>query len=116
MFFRIWFLYLSKAGVAGFVLAAAGFAMNGSPGRILQTVGLSIVIPLGIAGALTAFLILFKRTLACPLCGRQGRFETRGNMPAINCRHCGLVLCKSPLTSFAILVKPATNRNESEFP
>jgi hypothetical protein len=113
MFFRVWFLYVSKIAVAGFALAAVGFATPGFAGGLLQNIGLSVIIPLGIGGALTAIVLVFKKSLACPLCGRQGKFVTCGKTPAINCGHCGLVYCRNPLTSFALAVEPASSVNDN---
>jgi hypothetical protein len=108
MFFRIWFLYLCKVFVLGMVLAAVGMAAGGSGelGRLLKTVGCAIVVPLGIAGAFTAVVVLFRKRLACPLCGRQGDFVLYGKSPGIECAHCGLVYCKRPLLSFRLSVEP----------
>jgi hypothetical protein len=107
MFFRIWFLYLCKLFVLGMVLAVVGVAGRAWEfGPVLQTVGCAIFVPLGIAGAFAALIMLFRKRLACPLCRRQGDFVLYGKSPAVECDHCGLVYCKSPLLSFRLSVAP----------
>jgi hypothetical protein len=44
--------------------------------------------------------------MACPLCRRQGDFVVYGKSPGVECAHCGLVYCKSPLFSFRLSVEP----------
>jgi hypothetical protein len=106
MFFRIWFLYLCKLFVLGMVLAAAGILAGGTAGRALKTIGGAIVVPLGIAGACTGLIMLFKKRLACPLCGRQADFVLAGKSPGVECACCGFVYCKRPLLSFRLSVEP----------
>jgi len=116
MFFRLWFLYLGKLVVLGMVLAVVGLAGGGTWafGHLLQTAGCAILIPLGIAGAFTAVIMLFRKRLACPLCGRRGAFVLTGKSPGVECDHCGLVYCKNPLLSFRLSVAPVETDNPTD--
>ena len=102
MFFRIWFLYLSKVFILGIVLVGVGIAFPGP----WQTIGTWLVIMLGIAGALLAVVMLIKRRLACPICGGASEFVMHGKKPAVECDRCGMVYCKSPSLSFKLGVIP----------
>ena len=108
MFFRIWFLYLSKIGLLGFVLAGVGLFADGRWGiaSLLQMIGMWLVIPLGIAGALIALEMLIRPRLACPICGDSGEFVTYDKQPAVDCSQCGLVYCKNALLSCRLCVEP----------
>jgi hypothetical protein len=108
MFFRIWFLYLCKLFPVGLVLVLVGLATGATWefAPTLKTIGGAIIVPLGIGGALTALLILFRKQLACPLCGQRGDLVVYGTSPGVECVHCGLVYCKSPLLSFRLSVVP----------
>jgi hypothetical protein len=108
MFFRVWFVYLCKLFVAGMALATLGLGVGESwgLGRLLRNVGCAIVVSLGVWGACTGFIMIFKKRLACPLCRRQGVFGVWGKSPGVECPQCGLVYCKSPLLSFHLSVEP----------
>jgi hypothetical protein len=58
--------------------------------------------------------MLFRKRLACPLCRRQGEFVLHGKSPGIECAHCGLVYCKSPLLSFRLLAQPLETDNSND--
>jgi hypothetical protein len=92
VFFRLWFIYLSKVAIVGFAFVAIGFAFSGALPRVLQSIGLAIVVPLGIVGALLAIVLMFRKTLACPACGAQSEFVTDKKLVGVNCIHCGLVV------------------------
>jgi hypothetical protein len=115
MLFRIWFLYLCKLFALGIVLALAGLAIGRREGFgfFVQTVGCILVVSLGIAGAFIGVFMLFKKRMACPLCCRQGEFVLYGKRPGVECAHCGLVYCKSPLLSFRLSVEPLETDNQN---
>lgn len=106
MLFRIWFLYLCKLALLGLLLTAASFFLDGAVGSALQTTGLAIVVPLGIAGALGGGYMLVKKQTACPLCAEQGVLLMYGNHPSIECEQCGMVYCQNIWFSFKLHTEP----------
>jgi hypothetical protein len=108
MFFRLYFLYLSKLWWVGFVLCAVGMVAHATDwGEAVKFIGGAIVIPLSILGALLAIPMLFiKRPLRCPVCGTRGGFVLVGRRPAVECSQCGIVSCKNVVTSFQLNIEP----------
>lgn len=113
MLFRIWFLYLCKLALLGLLLTAVSFILNGQVGSVLQTVGLAIAVPLGIAGAMVCGYMLVKRRIACPLCAKQSVFVMFGNHPSIECEQCGTVYCKNIWFSFQLCTEPLEQAEEA---
>ncbi len=108
MFFRIYFLYLCKVANFGLVLLIISFVLpvHLRLGDLVRTAGLALVIPICIAGALSALVVLAGKRLACPLCGESGEFVVDGKKPALECDRCGLVSCKNIWLSFKLNQEP----------
>ena len=106
MLFRIWFLYACKLATAGLALAAAGFIANGS-WPLATTIGLGLLIPIYFAGAILGILLaLNPNLLKCPICEDHATFQLHNKQPAVNCKTCGLVFCKSVPFSFKLIREP----------
>ena len=115
MFFRLWF-YACKIGLIGFALTFIGFVTSWPLSGTLQTVGLSIVVPLGIIGAILGVAGCFGLRSACPVCGTRGLW-VQYERPSIGleCDRCGLIF-GNPLLHFTLRVLPDTEpKNTSEF-
>jgi hypothetical protein len=95
MFFRVWY-YLCVVGapvlfllmIFGFVFAAVSPVM-----ALIGRVALTVMVALGITGAVVAILLLFcGLRLRCPFCGEPGEFcGSKEEGPGFFCDHCGLV-------------------------
>lgn len=114
MFFRIWFLYVSKVGHVAVVLAGFGAAFPRIIPHFVFTIVMWILGPLALISGLIAIVLMFKKTLACPFCRRQGTFFMCGRIPGIDCGHCGLVKCEHPLTSFKLTIEPWDDNDSIE--
>jgi hypothetical protein len=113
MFFRIYFLYLAKLWWVGFVLCIVGMlAHSWDWGEVVKLIGLALILPISILGALLAIpLLFFKWRLRCPVCGTPGEVVFTGRSPGLECVQCGMVSCKNPVTSFHITVEPLEDEN-----
>lgn len=109
MFFRIWFLYLSKLAIVLFAALACARIFPQLP--MAETVGricLWLLVPLCVAGGILGlwFAIISNR-IRCPLCGEAGQLVLCGrNQPGVRCRRCGLVYAKHVLFSLQLCREP----------
>jgi len=90
MLFRIWF-YACKIAIIGFAVFAVGFATSRQFSRILQMVGLAIVIPVVIFCAILGIAACFGLRSACPFCGTRGLWVQYGHGIGLVCNRCGVV-------------------------
>lgn len=107
MFFRIWFLYLSKLAL----LLGAVLVVTLSTPRFarwpLERIAVWALLALGIVGAAIAVALLIRPRIRCPACGRVGEFVLCGQrQPGVDCPNCGTVYAKNLITSFQLCVEP----------
>lgn len=90
MLFRIWY-HAGQLALLGFALTAAGMMFNRT--SFLLPIGVSIILPLGILGAILGIVwcTLGIRT-ACPQCRKPGYWVSPAkSVLAVDCEQCGLV-------------------------
>jgi hypothetical protein len=90
MLFRGWY-HACQLGLIGFAIVMLGAAIPGW--RLLTTVGMCIVAPLGIIGAMLGVLLVTRGIRsACPLCGTSAYWTSPAqSVIAVACQECGLV-------------------------
>ena len=106
MFFKFWTIYTPKLGAIGFLLALIGFATWGSSyGDVLQYMGLAILIPLCIVGAILGVWSCFGLRTRCPNCStRSDWVQYSRRKTGLDCESCGLIICEH-FWSFVLSVK-----------
>jgi hypothetical protein len=114
MLFRLWF-YLCKLGICGFVCLFVGLAhiLPADQGKLLSTVGIWIVVPIGIGGAVLAVPLLLGWKTGCPFCGGRCKWVTYGKEMALDCPRCGLVHA-DPIRHWRLRVEPRDADEQSE--
>jgi len=88
--FRAWY-HACQVGSAAFILAFVGTAIPML--SVLRFVGLCILIPLGVLGALLAIIGVTRGIRSgCPMCGRAATWvRPAQHVLAVDCEKCGLV-------------------------
>ena len=89
MFFRFWY-HTCQIGMFGFFCICVGVLM---PSSSMRSIGLGIVIPLGLVGATLGGIMAVRGIKSkCPICGEQGSWELRyRNCLTMVCPACGIV-------------------------
>jgi hypothetical protein len=88
MLFRLWF-YLCKIAILGFALTILGIAKISIWSQWFFVIGLSILVPLCLCGALVAILFCLGWRWACPFCGEKATLSGERNKMIIKCPRCG---------------------------
>ncbi|MFM7739414.1 MAG: hypothetical protein ACKO9H_08430 [Planctomycetota bacterium] len=90
MLFRGWY-HACQLGLFGFAITFFGFAVPAF--QSLITVGVWIITPLGLTGAILGLLLVTRGIRsACPLCGKAASWTSPAKkVLAIDCHNCGLV-------------------------
>jgi hypothetical protein len=100
---RIWVLYACKLSVVAVCLAALAVFLDWP---LTLPVCIALVAGLGLAGALLAIIhMVFRRPIACPICGGDSALVAIDNRLGVECEHCGLVTA-APLREFRFRVDP----------
>ena len=89
MAFRAWY-HCCQCAPLCMALVAIGWVL---PARWLTTIGMSLVVPLGMVGAMLGLLVVtYGIRTACPLCGHPAYWDhPTKNVVAVDCEQCGLV-------------------------
>lgn len=107
MFFRIWFLYLSKLAL---LLGAVLLVTLSTPrfaGGPVERIAFWALLTLGISITAIAVALLIRPRIHCPACGQAGEFVLCGQQqPGVDCPTCGTVYAKNLITSFQLRVEP----------
>lgn len=112
MLFRIWF-YACKVGLLGFGLVLLGASTAYPWSAVAKSIGIVIVVPLCIAGALLGIWGIFGIRSSCPLCGKRGlwvRYEEKGL--GLACDGCGIV-GGNPLWNWKLRVSEASHQKNT---
>lgn len=92
MFFRIWYYLCFAVVPALFLVPLLAWLLGMSP-ALAAAVVLTVMVALGITGAVLAILLLFfGLRLRCPFCGQPGEVcGSSGEGLGFLCERCGLV-------------------------
>jgi len=113
MLFRIWF-YACKLVVVGLALAFLGYATSLPLSSAMGTIGVSIIVSLGIAGGVLGFAGCFGLRSACPFCGQRGLWvQYDRHTIGLECDNCGLVY-GNPLLHMKLRIMPGTEPEDTE--
>lgn len=112
MLFRIWF-YACKVGLLGFGLVFLGISTTYPWSKLVESIGIVIIAPLCIAGALLGIWGIFGLRTACPRCGKSGLWVRCGRQSlGLECDRCGIVY-GNPLWDWKLRVSQIGHQTET---